>query len=227
MKLAREFIKDPSLVLYLPLWKRDGASFMSDDKHGHLATVTGALWTPRGRSFDGTDDKIALPNNAFNWMTGAFTIEVWFNLTTLTGAHFLFSIFVDANNQFHLQQIDGITAVQFYLYEGGVNLLQKQTALLVTSVNTHLVFLWDGLGKTDANIRCWQNNEEKTNVAYSNYAGTPTGISGILGTHINEIGVQNAGGYFNGKIMELRLYNRVLTVQEIQHNYLATKWRYK
>ena len=53
------FIFDPSLVLYLPLYQLDGASFVSKDAHGHLCSVTGALWRPNGRWFDGTDDTIA------------------------------------------------------------------------------------------------------------------------------------------------------------------------
>src|SRR3990167_5915362 len=53
-----EFGLDPSLVLYLPLWKKDGSSFMSDDAYGHLATVTGATWGSQGRTFDGVDDLI-------------------------------------------------------------------------------------------------------------------------------------------------------------------------
>ena len=39
------FIFDPSLVLYLSLWKLDGDSFMSKDAYGHLCTVTGALYS--------------------------------------------------------------------------------------------------------------------------------------------------------------------------------------
>ena len=52
------FIFDPSLVLYLPLHQRDGSSFMSKDAYGHVCTVTGAVWTPEGRLFDGVDDYI-------------------------------------------------------------------------------------------------------------------------------------------------------------------------
>lgn len=52
----------PNLALYLPLWKRDGASFPSEDAHGILCTVTGAslgaLDGNRGRLFGASDDKI-------------------------------------------------------------------------------------------------------------------------------------------------------------------------
>ena len=78
-RLVRAWQFDPNLVLYLPLYKLDGASFKSADRYSHLCTVTGALWTPQGRTFDGTDDYITVPHNAvFDFGTGAFTWIVWF-----------------------------------------------------------------------------------------------------------------------------------------------------
>ena len=70
-----DFIFDPSMVLYLPLYELDGASFMSKDAYGHLCTVTGALWTSQGRDFDGIDDSITLPT-AFDSLTD-LTLEAW------------------------------------------------------------------------------------------------------------------------------------------------------
>ena len=69
------FIYDPSLVLYLPFYQLDGASFMSKDKHGYPCTVTGALWRPDGHYFDGTDDKIVVPDAASLDITTGITIE--------------------------------------------------------------------------------------------------------------------------------------------------------
>ena len=59
-----DFIYDPYLALCLPLYMLDGASFMSRDAYGHLCTVTGALWRPNGRYFDGVDDLISIPSHA-------------------------------------------------------------------------------------------------------------------------------------------------------------------
>jgi len=50
-----DFIFDPSLVLCLPLYERDGSSFPSRDTYGHLCTVTGALWRENGHYFGGLD----------------------------------------------------------------------------------------------------------------------------------------------------------------------------
>jgi len=37
---------------------------------------------------------------------------------------------------------------------------------------------------------------------------------------------RNLARDFDGRIGEVRLYNRALTPLEIENNYLATKWRY-
>jgi len=55
MQVKRDFIFDPSLVLYLPLYQLDGWAFMSRDAYGHLCSVTGAKWTPQGRDLDEQD----------------------------------------------------------------------------------------------------------------------------------------------------------------------------
>ena len=89
-----DFIFDPSLVLYLPLYELDGASFMSKDAYGHLCTVTGATWTPRGRSFDGTDDHIALPQAAYQVAGDGddLTILIWYEqLPVSVGTIFMLS----------------------------------------------------------------------------------------------------------------------------------------
>ncbi len=74
----KDFIFDPYLKLYLPLYELDGASFMSRDAYGHLCTVTGAFWTPRGYSFDGGRDYInAGSHSVFTLGTLDWTFEFW------------------------------------------------------------------------------------------------------------------------------------------------------
>ena len=66
-----EYISDPDMVLYLPLSRMDGASFMSRDAYGHTGTKIGALWTPQGTSFDGAYDIITVPDSdIFHGMNG-------------------------------------------------------------------------------------------------------------------------------------------------------------
>lgn len=89
MVVTRDFIHDPNLVLYLPLYKLDGAEITSQDAYGHLATVTGALWRLDGRLFDG-DDKIVIPNHAaLNFGDGDFSLGIWFRVASTVGAQIL------------------------------------------------------------------------------------------------------------------------------------------
>jgi len=59
------FVFDPSLELYLPLYELDGSSFMSKDACGHICLVTGALWGSQGRTFDGGDDYIDITTTSW------------------------------------------------------------------------------------------------------------------------------------------------------------------
>lgn len=77
MNKAEKIIFKPSLVLYLPLWKKDGANFLSEDAYGHQSSVTGAKWTPQGRYFDGTDDVIIVPNKSCLQIVDDITIIAW------------------------------------------------------------------------------------------------------------------------------------------------------
>ena len=67
------------LVLYIPLWHRSlsGGSFESIDQYMHVCTVTGATWSPSGRTF-GTDKLITVPDHVVFTPTTAtgFTVAV-------------------------------------------------------------------------------------------------------------------------------------------------------
>jgi len=69
----------PDCVLYLPFWHSKlsrQSPIYSMDKYAHVCTVTGALWTPKGRKFDGVDDKITCgTNSALSFVSG--TIILW------------------------------------------------------------------------------------------------------------------------------------------------------
>ena len=77
-------IFDHSLSLSLSLSEMDGNSFISRDTCGHSCSVTGAIWRPDGRYFDGDDDLINCSDNgALNFTTGEFTLEAWINAASL------------------------------------------------------------------------------------------------------------------------------------------------
>jgi len=210
------FISDPSMVLYLPLYQLDGASCMSKDAYGHLCTVTGTSWRPGGRLFDGVDDEINCGNGSGIQIGGAITIELWAKFGGFTGdfRQVMFKRFDD---------VGGVQGWQIYLTDNSdvITFLRwlDSTPNGIGSAFTpdeymHIVFVYDGAN---------QNMYIDGNLAAGPQADTVTVKTGT-DLFIGSIwGAQCAGGTYG----EIRMYNRALTPLEIQHNYLATKWRYQ
>ena len=208
-----KFIFDTSLVLYLPLHESDGNPIVSKDTYGHIGTVSGADWTPRGGSFDGADDYITTM-----FKPGALTsltVEAWarFNVTAID------------QDIFHTVSSAEERAVS--LRSNGCEIQPQGTPVgsswhswtigtLLADVFWHLSMTWDGAGvKGYLNGR--QDGDANTITGNLNAAGQST-----------EIGKHPSNGWWmNGIIGEVRFYNRALTGAEIMHNYLATKWRYQ
>ena len=217
-------IFDPNLVLYLPLYELDGASFMSKDKHGHLCTVTGALWRPNGRHFDGADDLIncgsgvslnnLLPLTYFVWVKfDAPYVEINpFLITKDTGFAPVNWLYVNAADQ------------DIILDRGFAD-----TNLNANSENGVVVAgAWANIVATiDANKvpRLYVDGAE-----IGSYVTQVTGVGAITDDSGSDLiigNAQNTTRALDGRIGEVMIYNRALTPLEIQHNYQATKWRYR
>ena len=219
-----DFVFDPSLVLYLPLWKLDGASIRSQDAHGHLCTATGALWSPQGRVLDGVDDYISVPANSALDITGSLSIILWVTAT-------------DWNDN----------AWRRMLEKGMDTLgnLQVNYAVIKTNLNVLAFASYDG---------AWHTTLDTSGATYADDTFYCLGIrfnssvpevsfyrnGGLLSTVAHAVGTLTASDRplsigaredlsqdWGGKIGEVLIYNRALTPQEILHNYLATKWRYR
>ena len=205
--------KDADCQLYLPLYDYDlrGAeAIVSKDQNLHVATVTGALWRPDGHYFDGVDDVINCGSGASLDLTTAFTIIVWIKRN---GGQANYTGYVGKNS---------------YRY-------------------------W--LGQRNTNIlNCWVNNSaglagasaipdvQWLHVAWTHgssgdalYVDADTSVYGATGdlpdplsdpTNELKIGLAD-NNPFKGTVGEVLVYNRALTLAEIQRNYLATKWRYQ
>lgn len=211
-----DFIFDPSLVLYLPLYKLDGASFMSKDKHGHLCTVTGALWTPHGRSFDGVDDYVNCGSNESLDITGVITIEAWIKPSDVDTEQYFIRHGVYGVSTGYLLGTSG-KRLQGTFGNGTSGLLKRSAANSIPTVDIwyHAVVTLNSI-----KVHYYVNGVPKDHD--SDFDGTFDG-SNAEPLYI----VYYPSYYFSGLIGEVRIYNRALTQLEIQHNYLATKWRYK
>ncbi len=212
-----DFIFDPGLVLYLPLYKLDASSFMSRDGYGHLCTVTGALWRPSGRYFDGADDIIiATDSAAFRNLT-EFTWEMWVYPEDTAGHRMLFT---KAGKKY--LQIRSDEFISLTIYAATTNGSVFTTDTVTEDAWNHIVVTYSFSG--DKKGRIYLNGSE---CSYS----TQNATEGALDADTADLcmGLWYTGGLYDlkGVMGEVRIYNRALTPPEIQHNYLATKWRYQ
>ncbi|MCK4863144.1 MAG: LamG domain-containing protein [Dehalococcoidales bacterium] len=210
------FVFDKSLVLYLPLYRPDGSSFMSRDACGHLCTVTGAAWRQKSRYFDGTDDSINCGNNTVLDITNNYTIELWLCLDNITGWKDVICKRPATNDEgYVLLFANGSSAPVLYHYITAWTGTACDTSIALKEF-THIVVIKNG-----TSVTYFLNGGQRNTVTIS---GTPTTTNADL---IIGRWMQGAANPFAGMIGEVRMYSRALTPQEIQHNYLATKWRYQ
>lgn len=220
-----DFVFDPGLILYLPLYKLDGASFMSKDAYGHLCTVTGAVWRPHGRYFDGTDDGINCGNAAvLQQLTSQLTVSAWIKPTAVGGGieHAVAGKLNDSgvNRRAWMVLIQSTGKLAFYISSDGTH---TNSASLISTT----VLSTDNWYHVTASYRSasWFLS---VNGVIEN-SGTP-GKSSIYQNTVDPLYVGRTEAnprYFQGTIGRIEVYNRALNVLEAQRNYLATKWRYR
>ena len=216
MEVKRDFIFDPSLALYLPLYELDGASFMSKDAHGHLCTVTGALWRHNGRWFDGNDDAINLGNPTVLNLSSAWTYQAWFKCADTSGGNAGILSKDDAVKRdfFVILLTTGVIRFTHHISNAGNYV---DTTLTYDDDSWHFgTFINDG---TDLII-----DVDGTTVIGAGKGGATDndGANFYVGSWR-----PGTGEAINGMIGEALGYSCALTPLEIQHNYEATKWRYR
>ncbi len=210
-------IFDPSLVLYLPLYERDGVSFASRDAYGHSCSVTGASWRPCGHYFDGTDDRIVVAHHpAFDFGTGDFSLEIWIRASSSGGA-IQRLISKQSSVWFFFRLVGGAATLSI---KDGTN---QQT---VTGSNDLRDDIWHHLAATvdrDSSAGLMLSVDGETDAT-----DDATGVGSISNTAALQIARFSGGAeYFKGDIGEVRIYRRLLTPLEMKRNYLATKCRYR
>lgn len=211
------FITKDGLVLWLPLSYVDmqGSPITSKDDNHFSCAVTGALWTPQGRSFDGIDDYINCGNSAVLNLTSAFTILVWMNPTAKANYGVLIAKLAAAESgsiQFILTfEASGDDRLSFY-----TNAWKRSTFTA-----TYGSFGLYGITYDGTNTSFIKNTTIEAGQAQTAPASHVT--------YPLLIGASWSGNprYGKGTFGEVLIYNRALTPTEIQNNYLATKRTYE
>jgi hypothetical protein len=216
-----DFIRDTNLILCLPLYELDGTTIQEKSAYGRSCSVTGTIFQPRGRVFDGTDDQIVCG------VLGKplHTVEMWLNpLKQITPAS-------------SSEAVARLSSAFGAVLGGCTGLLTDETLTIVettggsdrrTGVTSyifearfyHIVLVWNvAQNRYDFYI----NDERQTAVA------APAGHAPLITSDSFILARREPSSNTWGNILcgELRAYNRTLTYSEIQHNYLATRWRYQ
>ena len=216
LRPGRDFIFDPSLVLYLPLGKLDGASFMAKDAHGHLGTVTGALWRPNGRDFDGTDDRVGCGTDIFMAATfaGGFTMEAWLNVDTLDDDH---QAAISIKGRLELGVNATTDKAYLFVHDDPGSYWILGDSAISTSQWYHIAGTWNGTTN-----KIFVNGVQQADTKTSNVPALDVSRAITIGAHYN-----GTARNLDGLIGEVRVHSRALSLLEIRRNYLATKWRYR
>lgn len=214
-----DFIYDPGLVLYLPLYSPDGGSFKSRDAYGHPGTVTGAVWCPQGRYFDGSDDEIVIPHHANLSLTGSITIQAWIKLSIIDSGYILSKIAPGHYNYDFLFE-SANKRILFELYDGTNDPMAYSKNNSVAEAGQW--YFVEGVLRKGINAQVFVNSVGGTAVSDATTVGVANSSNVKVG---NRSAISN--NYFNGVIGEILVFNRALTPLERQRIYESTRWRYQ
>lgn len=216
LEIERDFILDPNCILYLPLWKRDNSSFISDDRYGRPCTVTGATWGIQGRTFDGSDDIIDLGEvTEAEFTTGDFTLLAWIKMTTLATRAIISN--------------GGWNAYGFHFYIVDDGTIRLETASAGSTSNKD-----SATGQIAANQWYMVGATRTGTSGYIYKNGIDVSVSGsceaTIAASTANLMVARRGGFgeqfFSGIIGEVLIYNRLLNAIEVKNYTEATKWRF-
>jgi Concanavalin A-like lectin/glucanases superfamily/Calx-beta domain len=184
-----------------------GTTALDDSGNGLNGAISGATWST-GRnggalSFDGVDDWVTVDDHALLDVTRV-TVSAWIRpsvrtpwMTVLmkeTGTGLAYALY--ANN-------DASRPAGEILVNGVIR-IATGTAAVATTGWTHLAYTYDG-----ANMRMYVNGVLVRTVART---GNITASTGPLRIGGNEVW----GEFFTGLIDDVRVYNRALTLAEVQ-----------
>ena len=184
----------------------------TDTVGGNIGTLTNGptFNSANGGSivFDGTNDYIQLSTNSNLTLTGDFTYETWIQTDVQTGSKHLWKI-----GDQSLQFTGNVNPDQIIYYSSGTG--SQAYGVLANSTWGHLV-----LTKSGNALSGYLNGSQ----AWTNTPGSSAthDFSGVrIGSRHTE-----SGYYWDGKMSVIRIYNKALTVAEVEQNYNANKGRY-
>ena len=185
--------------------------------HGTLVNGVGFDANNGTLTFDGTNDKVTFATSSkFDFGTGNFTIQVWYNVQYHTTYHHFWTF----GDQYHL-------AFKMTRPDSGLT-----TIYVAAGSNGPSSY---GAINSQATLNTWQmatlvrNGDNPSIYIDADNKGTKTGwlnadVDGS--TNAGTTGWGWASEYTKGNISQIKIYNKALSAEEVRRNYNATRGRY-
>jgi hypothetical protein len=193
-----------------------GTTVSDGSGNGNNGVISGATWTPLGRygaalSFDGVNDWVTVTDAASLDLTTGMTLETWVYPTVSPTAWRTVVAKEGAAIVAYFLHASSLTANQpaMGVRIGGVEQQLKGGARLTANVWTHLAATYDG-----TTLRLYVNGGQAASRAQTGAIVATTNPLRIGGNGI-------WGEYFQGRIDEVRIYNRALSQAEIQSDMMT------
>jgi len=193
----------------IALYQLDGNALDTGGAYNGTATsVTyGAGKFGQAASFNGSSSYIELNTEIPNFNTAPFSVSLWINLNNLNSIGSLFALL--KNNEI---KIGGFTSSSVL----EVQVKDSSRIDITNSINVgtfqHVVIVADG-----SNINVYVDTSNKGTSTYSDSGNA--GRYDIFGAYPNSTTNGDVGLYFNGLIDQVRIFNKALTVTEVNTLY--------
>ncbi|MGG1515612.1 LamG-like jellyroll fold domain-containing protein [Paenibacillus oryzisoli] len=209
----------PGLVGYWNFDETSGVAAADSTGNGLNGTLTGGpVWTAghtnNALSFDGSDDYVDLGNPSKLRLTGAMSLSAWVYLDSFTSAGRIISKQGPSGSRGWSLNLETDGKASFQIASSGTALQIVNTATAIPANQwVHLV----GVYEPGTALRIYVNgvlsNANTTSIAASQYNSN---------LNVNIGRRPSSELYFEGKIDEVRLYNKSLTTPEVADLAAAT-----
>ena len=186
-----------------------GATTADGSGNGHLGTLSNATWTTSGQfgaalSFNGTNASVGVSDAADLDLTTGMTISAWINPAAAGSWRTVVMKERPSGLAYSLYSDNGASRPSAFVNIGGSDRNAEGTAAVPLNTWSHVAATYDG-----ATLRLFVNGVQVGSQAMTGAMAVSTGALRIGGNSV-------WSEYFQGRIDEVRIYNRALTAGEIQ-----------
>ena len=202
---------NPGLVAAFGFEEGSGTSAADRSNNGNTGTISGATWTTSGKfgkalSFDGVNDWVTIAHAPELSLTTGMTLEAWVYPTVNGNGLWRAVVFKEQAGSlvYALNASDAVDSLPVYEVASAASgvIAARGGSQLPLNAWTHLAATYDG-----TTMRVFVNGVQ---------VGTTAGSGNLLtSTGSLRIGGNIWGGYFQGRIDEVRIFNVARTAAQI------------